>query len=89
VAALWRGKSQRVYNINDDTELRMGDYFDVAADLYGLPRPPRLSREAAAEQLSPLRLSFMRESRRMSNRRMKRELRVGLRYPTVLTGLVS
>ena len=28
-------------------------------------------------------LSFMRESRRLSNARMKRELRVRLRYPTV------
>lgn len=89
LAALWRSKPQRVYNINDDTALRMGDYFDVAADLYRLPRPPRLSREAAAEQLSPLRLSFMQESRRMNNQRMKRELRVSLRYPTVVTGLVS
>jgi nucleoside-diphosphate-sugar epimerase len=89
VAALWRGRAQRAYNVNDDSDLRMGDYFDVAADLFGLPRPPRLSREAASKVLSPLRMSFMGESRRMDNRRMKQELRVTLRFPTVRTGLLG
>lgn len=89
VAALWRGAPQRVYNVNDDSVLRMGDYFDLAADLFSLPRPPRLSRAEAAVQLSPLRLSFMSESRRMDNSRMKRELRLHLRYPTVGTGLLA
>jgi len=87
LAALWRGQAQRVYNVNDDTQLKMGDYFDLAADLYGLNRPPRLSRAEATTQLSPLLLSFMSESRRMDNSRMKRELRVRLDYPTVTEGL--
>ena len=89
VVALWRGTPQRVFNVNDDTVLRMADYFDLAADLFGLARPPRLSRADAAAQLSPLRLSFMSESRRMDNTRMKRELRLRLLYPTVASGLVS
>ena len=89
VAALWRGRPQRVYNSNDDTALRMGDYFDLAADLYGLPRPPRVRRDAAQEQLSLMLLSFMGESRRMDNTRLKSELRVRLAYPTVETGLLS
>lgn len=37
VLALWRGRPQRNLNVVDDTELKMGDYFDLAADLYGLP----------------------------------------------------
>jgi nucleoside-diphosphate-sugar epimerase len=41
VAALLRGRALRVVHACDDTELRMGDYFDLAADLCGLPRPPR------------------------------------------------
>ena len=86
IAALWRGAPQRVYNVNDDTVLKMGDYFDLAADLYGLPRPPRVSRQEAGDMLSPLQLSFMSESRRMDNHRMKAELRLRLRYPTVREG---
>jgi len=87
VAALHRALPQRVLHVCDDTELRMGDYFDLAADLCGLPRPPRISREEAAAQLSPLQLSFMSESRRLDNRRLKRELKLRLRYPTVAEGL--
>ncbi len=87
IRALWQGKSQRVYNVSDDTQLKMGDYFDLAADLYGLPRPPRISRESAQGQLPLMLLSFMSESRRLCNDRMKTELRVVLRYPQVLDGL--
>ena len=87
IAALWRGRPQRVYNVNDDTRLKMGDYFDFAADLYGLPRPPRVAREAAASALPLMMLSFMSESRRMDNTRMKRELKLVLTHPTVASGL--
>ncbi|MDE2502335.1 MAG: SDR family NAD(P)-dependent oxidoreductase, partial [Burkholderiales bacterium] len=87
VAALHRGAPQRVIHACDDSELRMGDYFDLAADLAGLPRPPRVPRAQAAQLLSPLQLSFMGESRRLDNRRLKRELRLALRYPTVAEGL--
>ncbi len=87
IAAMWRGGPQRAYNVGDDTELKMGDYFDLAADLYGLPRPPRVSRSAAPDALPLMLLSFMGESRRLVNVRMKKELRLALRYPTVSTGL--
>ena len=87
MAALYRGLPQRVLHVSDDTELRMGEYFDLAADLCGLPRPPRISRAEAATQLSPMQLSFMSESRRLDNRRLKRELKLRLRYPTVAEGL--
>ena len=86
-AALWRGKPQRIYHAIDNTQLRMGDYFDVAADCYGLPRPPRVTRAEAQQTLPPMMLSFMGESRRLRNARMQRELRVQLRYPTVVQGL--
>lgn len=87
LAALWRGAPQRAYHASDDTELKMGDYFDLAAGLYGLPRPARLSRAEAVRQLPAMLLSFMSESRRLANSRLKRELRLGLRYPTVALGL--
>jgi nucleoside-diphosphate-sugar epimerase len=87
IAALWRGRPQRVYNVNDNTTLKMGDYFDLAADILKLPRPPRVSREVAKALLSAMQMSFMGESRRMDNTRMKRELRLCLRYATVADGL--
>lgn len=89
VAALWRGKPQRVVHASDDTEMRMGDYFDLAADLCGLPRLPRISRAEAQGRLPVSLLSFMGESRRLRNRRLKAELRLALRYPTVVQGLAG
>lgn len=89
VAALARGLPQRIVHACDDSELKMGDYFDLAADLSGQPRPPRITRDEAHDRLPPVLLSFMSESRRLDNRRMKRELRVVLRYPTVRDGLLA
>ena len=85
--ALWRGRARRVYNINDDSQLRMGDYFDAAASLYGLPPPPRVSRAQAAQELSAMQMSFMSESRRLRNVRMKQELGLRLRFADPLSGL--
>ncbi len=85
--ALWRGQSQRTYNVNDDSQMLMGDYFDLAADLYGLAKPPRISRAKAQTELPAMQLSFMSESRRMVNTRMKRELRLQLRYSDTKSGL--
>ncbi len=87
VAALHRGLPQRVVHACDNSDLKMGDYFDLAADLGGLPRPPRVAREDAHAQLSPMLLSFMSESRRLQNQRLKQELRLRLRYPSVVEGL--
>lgn len=85
--AMFRAPAGRVYNASDDSGLKMGDYFDAVADAFALPRPPRLSRAEIAERLSPLTLSFMSESRRLDNRRLKQELCTGLRYPTIADGL--
>jgi nucleoside-diphosphate-sugar epimerase len=83
IAALYRGRPQRVVNVCDDSRLRMGDHFDLVADLCGLARPARISREQALVQLSAMQMSFLSESRQLRNDRLKRELRVRLRYPSV------
>ncbi|HXF47514.1 MAG TPA: SDR family NAD(P)-dependent oxidoreductase, partial [Burkholderiaceae bacterium] len=89
IAALFRGRPGRVYHATDDSELKMGEYFDLVADRYGLPRPPRLPREQLRAAVAPALYSFMSESRRLSNARIKRELRVRLRYPTVQAALAA
>jgi len=82
IAALYRGRPNRAYNVSDDSEMKLGAWFDTIADAYHLPRPPRVTWDEAERQIAPILLSFMSESRRLSNERMKRELRVRLRYPT-------
>ena len=87
VAALHRGLPQRAVHVCDDTELKMGAYFEFVADRFGLPRPPRLGREQAVATLPAMQLSFMSESRRLDNTRLKCELGLRLRYPTIDQGL--
>jgi nucleoside-diphosphate-sugar epimerase len=89
VAALSFGVPGRTYNASDDTVLKMGDYFDLVADRFGLPRPPRISRDEAGTRIAPNLWSFMSESRRLSNQRIKRELRLRLQYPTVREGIAA
>jgi nucleoside-diphosphate-sugar epimerase len=81
--ALFRALPGRAYNASDDTRMKMAAYFDLVADAAGLARAPRLSRAELERTVPPLRLSFMSESRRLVNTRIKRELRARLRYPQV------
>jgi len=71
-----------VYNASDDSEIRMADWMDLVADHAGLPRLARVAREQMREASD-----FMAESRRLDNRRLKRELGVRLFHPTVHEGL--
>lgn len=86
-AALLRGRANRVYNASDDTPMKMADFFDLVADHYRLERPRRISWQAAQQEISPGMLSYMSESRRIRNQRIKRELKLKLLYSGVPEGL--
>lgn len=87
--ACFRGGANRVYHAVDDSELKMADYFDLVADHFELPRVPRLSRAELTQCATPLTMSFMSESRRLKNGRIKQELRAKLRFPTVQSTLAQ
>ena len=89
VAALLRGPTMRAIHVSDDDALKMGDHLDRVADRCALPRVRRLTREQAQQRLTPLQMSFLGESRRLDNTRMKRELRLTLRYPGIDAALDS
>jgi nucleoside-diphosphate-sugar epimerase len=81
--ALFRARPGRAYNASDDTHMKMGDYFDLVADAFGLPRAPRLPRTELEKVVSSMQLSFMSESRRLDNRRIRCEMKARLRHPRV------
>jgi nucleoside-diphosphate-sugar epimerase len=89
IAALCRAAPQRCYHVSDDSHRRVGDHYDAVADVCALPRLPRLTRAEAAGRLTPQRMSFLGESRRLDNTRLKRELRLRLRYPCVEVALAA
>lgn len=87
VAAAQRGTADTVYNVSDGSNSNMTEYFNTLADFLGLPRPPLVDWAEAQRSISPGMLSYLRESRRMDNRRMLEELGVSLLYPDLQTGL--
>lgn len=89
VAALHRASPNRSYNAVDDAPQKMGEYFDLVADTHGMSRPPRITRAEAERVIPAPLLSFMNESRRLTNRRIKEELRYRLRYATVREGIAA
>lgn len=86
LAAAERG-APGVYNISDGHPTTMTYYFNRVADLLGLPRPPVVSMEEACKIFSPAMLSYLKESRRLDNRKMREELKMKLRYPDLESGL--
>ena len=89
VAAARRGRADTVYNVSDGTDSNMTEYFNTVADFLKLPRPPTIDWEEAERTLSTGMLSYLKESRRMDNRRMLEELGVELQYPTLEAGLAA
>ncbi|MEJ2621243.1 MAG: SDR family oxidoreductase [Candidatus Thiodiazotropha sp.] len=85
--AMARGENGAIYNVCDGRPESMTVYFNRVADFLQLPRPPQISLQAAKQQLSPGMLSYLAESRRLSNRKLLEELGVELRYPDLQQGL--
>jgi nucleoside-diphosphate-sugar epimerase len=88
ILSMYRASSQRVINACDNSDLKMADYFDLVADKMNLPRPPRVDKETLKTMVSPQLLSFMQESRRISNDRLQ-EIGFQFLYPTVQDFLVQ
>lgn len=87
IAAMERGRSGELYNVSDGHPGTMTDYFNRIADLASLPRPSQISFQEGEGALSAGMMSYMRESRRLDNRKMLNDLGVVLRYPDLETGL--
>lgn len=89
IAAAERGTPGAVYNVSDGHPTTMCDYFNRVADFLDLPRPTQLNREEAERALSDAMLSYLNESRRIDNTRMRTELGVELQYPDLDSALRS
>ncbi len=87
VAAALNPEARGVYNITDGNSISATEFLDRVAHLANLPPPPRVSMDEAQLTFSPERLSFLNESRRVSNERMRRHLGVVLKYADVDEGI--
>lgn len=89
LAAMHHPDPDDTYNISDGHPSTMTDYFYQVADAAGLPRPPEVSLEQARKQFSPELLSYLSESKRIDNTRMRKELGITLAYPSLKEGLAA
>ena len=89
IAAARHAHPNLLYNVSDGHPTTMTDFFFRVADVLGIPRPPAITREAAQHRLGPGMLSYLAESKRIDNRRMREELDVELMYPDLAAGLAS
>ncbi|MEN8107776.1 MAG: SDR family oxidoreductase [Pseudomonadota bacterium] len=87
IAAMEAATPDVIYNVSDGRPSNMTDYFIRVADAAGLPRPPEVDRAEAEQVLSPGMLSFLKDSRRMRNDKLLRELGITLQYPDLAAGL--
>lgn len=78
-----------LYNVSDGHPTTMTDFFYRVADALGIPRPPAITLEQARRQLGEGMLSYLAESKRIDNRRLREELGVELMYPDLAAGLPS
>lgn len=86
-ASIARPRPGAIYNVCDDEPAPPSDVIAYAASLLGIAPPPE--EDFARVALSPMARSFYAENKRVSNRRIKEELGVVLRYPTYREGLAA
>jgi len=89
VAAARSRRPSVVYNCSDGHPTTMTDFFYRVADRLGIPRPPAIPLDEARRRLGEGMLSYLAESKRIDNRRMREELGVELLYPDLAAGLRS
>ena len=87
IKALLESHLTGVYNVTDGHPGKMYDYFNQVASAFGLPAPPTITMAEASAQLSKGMLSYMAESRRISNRKLLDDFNFQLRYPSLEQGL--
>jgi nucleoside-diphosphate-sugar epimerase len=87
VRAIANPEARGVYNVTDGRPLSSTAFIDLVAKVARLPSPPQVSMEEAQLTFSPERLSFLNESRRVSNERMLNHLGVALKYADVEAGI--
>jgi nucleoside-diphosphate-sugar epimerase len=76
-----------IYNVGDD-DFRSATWFaNEVARQCALPPPPQVDRDTAMRQFSEMRLSFLRESRRIDTRRMRETLGVLPLYTDAADGI--
>lgn len=86
-AALAETAPAGIYNVGDGDHRSASWFAAEVARQIGVPEPPQISYEQAQAQFTPMRLSFLRESRRIDTRKMREVLGVMPVYADPVEGI--
>ncbi len=86
-AAMESSVKNEIINVTDGNPSTMTEYFNTVADYADLPRPPQISMAEAERTLSDGMVSYLKESRKISNQKMLNLLEVSLKHPDLKTSL--
>ena len=78
---------RRIYNVTDGTDDSLTSYLQRVARIGNLPQPPLMSGAEFRARFADSTRSFLGESRRIDNRRMREELGVALAYQDLDAGI--
>ena len=87
IKAMELGVADEVFNVTDGTPGKISEYLQAAACALGMDALPQITLSEAQTVLSPGMLSYLNESRKISNRKMLEDLDVVLKYPDMLQGV--
>lgn len=87
VVAMERGGNGERYNVTDGTPGKISEYLQAAAHVLGMEPLPEITMAQAQLELSQGMLSYLNESRKISNKKMLEEMGIKLRYPDFMQGI--
>lgn len=87
VKAMELGVANEVYNVTDGVPGKISEYLQAAARILGMDALPQITMDEALLSLSPGMLSYLSESRKISNQKMLDDLDIELSYPDMLKGI--
>ena len=88
-AALGEGAPAGIYNVGDGDHRSATWFAKELARQVGAEPPPEISLEQAKKEFSPMRLSFLGESRRIDTTKMRDVLGVTVRYKDAVDGIAA
>jgi nucleoside-diphosphate-sugar epimerase len=87
ITAMRKPIAGEVFNVTDGSPGKISEYLQAACVVLGLPPLTEISMRQAETELSSGMLSYLSESRKISNQKMLSKLNVTLNYPDFRIGL--
>ena len=87
ISAMHEPIAGEVFNVTDGSPGKISEYLQAACVVLGLPPLAEISMREAQAELSSGMLSYLSESRKISNQKMLSTLKVTLAYPDFRIGL--